>query len=168
VNNPPPKRRIQPGPGQESVWDYPRPPRLEHCPKHLRVVFAGRTVAETIVALRVCETSGPPTYYFPPGDVLHGYLSLATATTLCEWKGTASHYDLAVEGRVAHEAAWSYLAPSPPYQSVAGFVAFYPGRVDACYVDDELVIAQPGGYYGGWITRDIVGPFKGDPGTLDW
>ena len=161
-------RRNEPGPGQESVWDYPRPPRLEQSVRHLLVVFAGETVAESRRALRVCETSGPPTYYLPPEDVQLDYLEEAFGTTVCEWKGSASYYDLVVGERRARAAAWAYRRPRGDYAALTGCLAFYPGRVDACYLDGELVQPQPGDYYGGWITHEIIGPFKGAPGTLHW
>jgi len=160
--------RIDPGPGQESVWDYPRPPRLEHSSRHVIVQFAGLTVAETRSALRVCETSGPPVYYLSPADVLLELLSPVPGTTVCEWKGAASYFDLVAGGRRSERAAWTYANPHPPYTDLRDCIAFYPGCVDGCFLDDERVQAQPGDYYGGWITREIVGPFKGGPGTLHW
>jgi uncharacterized protein (DUF427 family) len=161
-------RRIAPGPGQESVWDYPRPPRLERNTRRLLVVFAGTVIADSKQGFRVCETSGPPVFYVPPLDVRLEFLHEVTAATVCEWKGVASYFDVAVGDRVAAAAAWSYREPSIDYQTLAGCFGFFAGRVDACYLDGELVQAQPGDYYGGWITHDIVGPFKGAPGTLHW
>jgi uncharacterized protein (DUF427 family) len=160
--------RIAPAPGQESVWDYPRPPRLEPTSKHLRVVFNGVTVAETRRAIRVLETSHPPVYYIPPADVRWEYLHAAPGTSMCEWKGAAAYWTLSVAGRTATPAAWSYAAPTPRFAAITDYVAFYPARVDACTVDGEQVRPQGGGFYGGWITPDIVGPFKGDPGTDGW
>jgi uncharacterized protein (DUF427 family) len=160
--------RIEPGPGQESVWDYPRPPRLERSSRHVRVEFGGVTVAETKSALRVCETSGPPVYYVPPTDVHLDLLQQAVGTTFCEWKGTATYYDLVAGERRSERAAWSYTDPEPGYPALKDYIAFYPGRVDACLLDGEPVQPQPGDYYGGWITHEIVGPFKGGPGTLHW
>jgi len=166
---PPTPRRIEPGPGQESVWDYPRPPRVEGCGRRLRVVFSGWVVAETTRALRVLETSQPPAYYFPPEDVrLASFFTRTRHTTFCEWKGVAHHYTIAVAGRTAENAAWSYPAPAAGYETIADHVAFYPARVDACYVDGERVRAQQGDFYGGWITHDVSGPFKGGPGTQGW
>jgi uncharacterized protein (DUF427 family) len=161
-------QRIEPGPGQESVWDYPRPPRLERNTRHVLVSFAGTTIADSRKGYRVCETSGPPVFYVPPSDVLLEFLLETPAVTVCEWKGIASYFDLSVGGRVAKLAAWSYRRPNADYAALAGCLGFFPGRVDACYLDGELVQAQPGDYYGGWITHDIVGPFKGAPGTLHW
>jgi uncharacterized protein (DUF427 family) len=161
-------QRIEPQPGQESVWDYPRPPRLEDATKQVRVIFNGVTVAESRRAKRVLETSSPPVYYIPPEDARMDLLSPAPRTTFCEWKGAASYYRLTVNGKTAEQAAWYYPRPSAPYAAIKEHIAFYPGKMDACYVDGERVTPQPGDYYGGWITSEIVGPFKGDPGTLDW
>ena len=160
--------RIEPGPGQESVWDYPRPPRVEATGRLLRVVFNGVTVAETRRAQRVLETSHPPVYYVPSRDVVLEYLVEAPGSSWCEWKGQASYYDIVVGQERAERAAWTYHDPSPGYEAIQEHVAFYPGRVDGCYVDGERVMPQPGGFYGGWITEDVVGPFKGGPGTRGW
>jgi uncharacterized protein (DUF427 family) len=161
-------QRIEPGPGQESVWDYPRPPRLEQSSRHIHVVLAGQTIAETWRALRVCETSGPPVYYLLPDDVRLDCLEPAAGTTVCEWKGIATYFDARLGDRLVRRAAWAYADPRPEYAALRDHIAFYPRRVDACYLDGELVMPQPGDYYGGWITREIVGPFKGGPGTLHW
>jgi uncharacterized protein (DUF427 family) len=161
-------QRIEPQPGQESVWDYPRPPRLEDSTRHIRVIFNGVTVAETRRAKRVLETSGPPVYYIPPEDVRMDLLTPAQDATFCEWKGAASYYTLTVDGRTVEQAAWYYPQPNAPYAAIKDYIAFYPRKMDTCYVDLEQVTPQPGDYYGGWITSEIVGPFKGDPGTLGW
>ena len=161
-------QRIEPEPGQESVWDYSRPPRLEDSRKHIRIVFNGVVVAETQRAKRVLETSHPPVFYIPPEDIKMEYLTSSTRTSVCEWKGRAAYYHVQVGDRRAENAAWYYPRPSPGYESIAGHVAFYPGRMEACTVDGERVQAQPGDFYGGWITHDIVGPFKGAPGTVGW
>jgi uncharacterized protein (DUF427 family) len=163
-----PPQRIEPGPGQESVWDYPRPPRLEPTAAHLVVVHAGVTVADTTRGFRVLETSQPPAYYFPPDDVDAALLTPGATRTFCEWKGTASHLDLRIGDEVVHDAAWCYPTPTEPFAPIAGHLAFYPQRVDACYVDGERVRANAGDFYGGWITSKVVGPFKGGPGTLGW
>jgi uncharacterized protein (DUF427 family) len=160
--------RIEPGPGQESVWDYPRPPRIEDSSEHVRVIFGGETIAETRRAKRVLETSGPPTYYIPPEDVRRELLVPTPRTTICEWKGQAAYFTLRCGDAVAMEAAWSYPDPNPAFAAIKDYLAFYPGRVDACYVDGERVQAQDGDFYGGWITRRIVGPFKGEPGSEGW
>ena len=152
----------------ESVWSYPRPPRVEASRRRVRVVFDGVTVAASCRALRVLETSHPPVYYVPPRDVRQGYLRPSRRHTVCEFKGTADFFTLVGRGRVSDNAAWTYPHPAPGYESLAGYLAFYPGRVDACYLDDELVSAQPGDFYGGWVTGDIAGPFKGGPGTGGW
>jgi uncharacterized protein (DUF427 family) len=152
----------------ESVWDYPRPPRLEPVRARVRVVFGGETIADTTSAYRVLETSHPPNYYLPPGDIVAGCLAATLSSSFCEWKGRAHYYDVSAGGAVAAGAAWGYDRPVPGYAAITGYVAFYPGPMDACLVGDEVVEAQPGGFYGGWITPDLVGPFKGDPGTERW
>ncbi len=153
---------------RESVWDYPRPPRVEQSSRQVRVVFSNTTIAETNRALRVLETSHPPVYYIPPGDVQQQFLSRAEHQSYCEFKGLATYYTLRVGEKVAENAAWSYHNPSRGYESIKDHLAFYPGRVDACYVDGERVQAQEGDFYGGWITSDIKGPFKGGTGTTGW
>lgn len=165
-----PRRPIPeaPGPGQESVWDYPRPPRLERVRRHLRVVFAGRVVADARQAWRVLETSHPPSYYIAPTDVDPSLLRAAAGASFCEWKGTARYFDVAVGGRVAARAAWAYPEPTAAFAAIRDHLAFYPAAMDQCSVDGERVRPQPGGFYGGWITSDLVGPFKGEPGTAGW
>jgi uncharacterized protein (DUF427 family) len=160
--------RIEPKPGQESVWDYPRPPRLEPTSKHVRIVFSGQTIASTNRAYRVLETSHPPVYYLPPDDIRMDLLSIAAGSSFCEWKGRAGYYDLTVNGHIVRNAAWFYPDPTQPFLPIANYLAFYPSKMDACYVDDELVRSQAGDFYGGWITDDIVGPFKGGEGTWGW
>jgi uncharacterized protein (DUF427 family) len=159
---------IPPGPGQESVWDYPRPPRLEPVADRLRVVLGGVTVADTTNGYRVLETSHPPNYYFPPDDVVAGALEPTERATFCEFKGRARHFTARGGDRRAPDAAWSYTRPSAAFEPIAGYIAFYADRVDACYVGDELVAPQAGGFYGGWITSKVVGPFKGEPGSRAW
>jgi uncharacterized protein (DUF427 family) len=156
------------GPGQESAWDYPRPPRLEPSARRLRVVLGGEVIAETTRGFRVLETSHPPNYYFPPDDVVAGALEQATGASFCEWKGRAGYFTVRGGDRVVTEGAWSYARPSEAFAPIRDHPAFYASRMDACYVDDELVVPQPGGFYGGWITRDVVGPFKGGPGSRGW
>jgi uncharacterized protein (DUF427 family) len=162
------RERIEPGPGEESVWDYPRPPRVEESPKRVRVLFGGATIAETTSAKRVLETSHPPVYYIPPEDVRMAYLERTSHSTFCEWKGQAGYYDLRVGDRSVSRAAWFYAHPSPGFESIRDHLAFYPSKMDACYVDGELVRSHEGDFYGGWITIEIVGPFKGGPGTWGW
>ena len=156
------------GQKKESVWDYPRPPRVELSTQLIRVVYNGTIVAETSKALRVLETSHPPVYYIPPGDVQQRLLSPTAHHSYCEYKGQASYYNVKVGNKVSENAAWSYHQPSTGYESLKDHLAFYPGLVDACYVDDERVRAQEGDFYGGWITSAIEGPFKGGPGTAGW
>lgn len=159
------------GPGQkrESVWAYPRPPRVEPCLRRARVLHGGLVVADSRRAMRVLETSHPPGIYLPPDDVDLALLEPEGFTTLCEYKGRASYWSLAVPGslRVAR-AAWSYPDPQPGYEAVAGYLSFYPDRVERCLLDDETVTPQQGGFYGGWITAEVEGPFKSGPGTLGW
>ena len=159
---------VDPAPGQESVWDYPRPPRLEVTQRRLRVVLGGVTIADTTRGCRILETSHPPNYYFPTADIRSDALEPEAASSWCEWKGPAQYYSARGGARVVQRAAWSYPHPNAPFGALAGMVAFYPALMDACFVDDELVRAQPGGFYGGWITSDVVGPFKGTPGTNWW
>jgi uncharacterized protein (DUF427 family) len=150
------------------VWDYPRPPRLEDSARHLQVIFSGVVIAETRRARRVLETSHPPVYYLPSEDVQLAYLTPAHGTSFCEWKGAAHYCTIAVNGVTAEAAAWYYPEPSAPYAGLRGYIAFYPARMAACLVDGERAQAQPGDFYGGWITHEIVGPFKGAPGTGGW
>lgn len=162
------QRRVPPQPGQESVWDYPRPPRLEPTSRRLRVVFAGVTIADTLRGYRVLETSHPPVYYIPPADIQMQHLRPASGGSFCEWKGQAGYYSVVVGDRRAEDGAWYYARPTPAFAQIAGALAFYAAKMDACYVDDELVTPQPGGFYGGWITAAVVGPFKGGPGSWGW
>ena len=154
--------------GTESVCDYPRPPSIEKVSKHIKVFFGGRLIADTKSAYRALETSHPPTYYIPPNDVQFEYLQKINKRTICEYKGIADYYDLRVDGRVSRNAAWSYPSPAFGYEPLKDYLSFYPRRVDSCYVDGELVRAQEGDFYGGWITSNIIGPFKGAPGTDGW
>jgi uncharacterized protein (DUF427 family) len=150
------------------VWDYPRPPRLEPDGRRVRVVHGEVVVADTRRAIRVLETSHPPTFYLPLDDVASEHLVPAGGSSACEWKGLAAYFDVAAGQRLAPRAAWHYPSPSAPFAAILGHVAFYPGRVDACYVDDERVRPQDGDFYGGWITGEIAGPFKGGAGTRGW
>jgi uncharacterized protein (DUF427 family) len=150
------------------VWSYPRPPRLERATAHLVVVLDGVTIAETNDALRVLETSHPPNYYFPPDDVLAGAIEPTSGASFCEFKGRASYWTVRAGDREITEAAWSYKSPSPSFAALRDHYAFYAGKMDACYVDGELVVPQPGGFYGGWITSRVAGPFKGVPGSRGW
>jgi uncharacterized protein (DUF427 family) len=161
-------QRIEPGPGQESVWDYPRPPRLEDCARHLVVRFNGAVIADTRRGKRVLETSHPPVYYFPPADVRAEYLVRVPGASFCEYKGTAGYYTVSVGDRTAPTVAWFYTDPSQAFEGIRDFVAFYAGPMDECLVDGVRAAPQPGGFYGGWVTPDVVGPFKGTPGTAAW
>lgn len=167
-----PARLEIPGPGQESVWDYPRPPAVEAVTDRLRVDFAGATIAETTEGRRIVETASAPVYYFPPKCVDVQKLVRTTRSTFCEWKGACVYFDIVDGGRKAPEAAYCYPDPlddlGQGYAEVAGWYAFYPARVDACYVGDEQAAPQPGGYYAGWVTSKITGPIKGAPGSERW
>ena len=159
---------VVPGPGQESVWDYPRPPRLEPVTKRLRVVFNGVTIADTVRGYRVLETSHPPVYYFPPDDIRIDCLSVTGGSSFCEWKGEARYFTIDVNGKQADRSAWCYPEPTPAFTGIRDHIAFYCPPMDTCFVGDEQARPQPGSFYGGWITDDIVGPFKGQPGTAGW
>jgi uncharacterized protein (DUF427 family) len=161
-------RRIEPGPGQESVWDYPRPPALVPVVERIRVVVDGLVVADTTSAQRVLETSQPPAYYLPPHDVDRGLLVPTRSRTFCEWKGRASYWSIVTPRRHIVDAAWSYPAPTERFAPIADHFAFYPQLVDECWVGDDRVRPNEGSFYGGWITDRIVGPFKGGPGTAGW
>jgi uncharacterized protein (DUF427 family) len=161
-------KRIEPKAGQESVWDYPRPPKLEKTNEHLKIIFGGKIIAETNRAFRVLETSHPPVYYFPPEDVRMEFLTQASGSSFCEWKGNAGYYDLQVGENSVINAGWFYANPTKSFAELKNYIAFYPSKMDACYVNDELVQSQQGDFYGGWITSDIVGPFKGGAGTFGW
>ena len=153
----------------ERVWDYPRPPVIAPCARRVRVEIAGTVLAESEAALRVLETSHPPTVYLPPDAVRMDLLRPSGArATVCEFKGVARYLDAVLDGRRVRAAAWSYPDPTPAYAALRDHVAFYPGRVDAAWLGDELVEGQEGDFYGGWITSDLVGPFKGPAGTLAW
>ena len=165
---PPNPSHPQPGPSQESVWDYPRPPRLETVDETLRVIVGGETIAATRNGYRVLETSHPPVYYFPPNNVQRHLLTATSLTSFCEFKGVATYWTLVVGSRRIQNAAWSYINPTKRFQPIKDCFAFYASRVDACWVGDEHVRAQEGDFYGGWITSRIVGPFKGGPGTRGW
>lgn len=155
-------------PDRESVWDYPRPPAVDPTDRTIRVVFNDRTIAHTTDAIRILETSHPPVYYIPPSDVATGHLVQEERTTLCEFKGRAVYYTIRVDDRSVPHAAWVYPTPSEEYAAIAGHFAFYPSKVDRCTVDDDAARPQDGDFYGGWITDEIVGPFKGAPGTMEW
>ncbi len=153
---------------RESVWDYPRPPAVVPDDREVVVVLGGQEIIRTRSAVRVLETSHPPTFYVPTADIANGTLSPIAQTTICEFKGAASYWDVVAGGVRSPAAAWGYERPEQGYEPLAGMVAFYPGRMDSCTVGGEVVTAQEGGFYGGWITPEIDGPFKGAPGTMGW
>jgi uncharacterized protein (DUF427 family) len=156
------------GPGQESVWDYPRPPRIEASSRLIQVDLCGVRLAESRRSLRLLETSHPPVYYLPPEDVRMEHLLPSDRHSWCEWKGLTSYYLVEAGGCRREDAAWYYPDPTVPYKEIRHYVAFYPHAMDACFVDGERVQPQPGDFYGGWITGDVVGPFKGPDGTSGW
>lgn len=161
---------LKPGPTlqTENVWDYPRPPRLEPVPHEVRIALGGRTIAATRAAWRVLETSHPPTYYLP-GDAFTGCaIETAGGASFCEWKGRASYWTLRAGERVAGRAGWSYEDPAEPFAAIAGHLAVHCAMTDGCFVAGSRVEPQPGGFYGGWITPNLRGPFKGAPGTMGW
>lgn len=160
--------RVSPQPGQESVWDYPRPPRVEAVAERVTVALGGVVVADTTSALRVLETSHPPVYYVPRSDFAPGSLEPAAGQSWCEFKGKASYLTVRGGDAVAQRAAWFYPQPAPGFDALVDTVAVYPGAMEQCTVDGEVVTAQDGDFYGGWITSKIVGPFKGAPGTAGW
>ena len=159
---------LPPWPGQLSVWEFPRPPALVRWHERVEVRYGGEVVAETTEAWSVLETSHPPTYYLPPDAWRAGALRPAAGASHCEWKGVATYHDVVAGTQVAPRAAWSYPDPVPAYRQLTDHVALYPGAMDACLVDGVRVEPQPGGFYGGWVTPRVVGPFKGEPGTLHW
>jgi uncharacterized protein (DUF427 family) len=168
-SRPGPADRVVPGPGQESVWDYPRPPRVEAVPERLRVIVDGEILAETTRGYRVLETAGAPVYYIPPDDVRMDRLTASPHTSVCEWKGVAAYWAYEVPGgRRIDNIAWSYPSPEPGYEAIRDHLAFYAGRVDEAWVGDERATPQPGRFYGGWVTSRIVGPIKGGPGSFGW
>lgn len=161
-------RPITPKKGQESVWDYPRPPLLEKVSKHLKVIFNGEVIASSNQGFRVLETSHPPNYYIPLSDCTAEFLEASTYNTFCEWKGQGSYYHVKVGDKLVENACWFYDTPTQDFKAIKNYVAFYASKMDQCFVGDELVTPQPGGFYGGWITKDIVGPFKGIEGSFGW
>jgi uncharacterized protein (DUF427 family) len=157
------------GPGQESVWDYPRPPRLESTTAKVEIVFAGKLIASTTGAYRVLETSHPPAFYLPPSDVDSTFVRPSgSGSSFCEWKGMATYYTVSVGDRSLPNVGWAYPEPTGAFTAIANYLSFYAAPMDSCYVNGELVTPQPGGFYGGWITSNIAGPFKGIPGSMGW
>lgn len=160
--------RVVPLPGQESVWDYPRPPRVEHTSERVIVRFNGRVIADTVDAVRVLETSHPPAYYLPRSSFIEGALQQAPGRSICEYKGAANYLHVVVNGLRAEGAAWNYASPLAGFTELADRVSLYPELMENVTVDGETVLPQPGQFYGGWITSRVVGPFKGEPGSLGW
>ncbi|MGB3329310.1 MAG: DUF427 domain-containing protein [Thermomicrobiales bacterium] len=160
--------RIDPGPGQESVWDYPRPPRIEPSDAEVTVEVDGLEIARSRHAIRVLETGSPPAWYIPPEDVRLERIVPETGTTTCPWKGTANAYGIRTDAGVRASAAWCYPEPLPGFEPIARYLAFYPARVDRCTVNGEVVDASVAAASGGWVTSSVVGPFRGDPGTEGW
>lgn len=154
--------------GQTSVWSYPRPPIAEPFPGQVRIEHLGRSIADTTASVRTLETSHPPTYYIPPDAITPGLLRRAGGSSFCEWKGTAIYWDVVVGDIVLSRVGWSYPDPSFAFASLRDHVAFYAGPFDRCSVVGETVMPQPGAFYGGWITPDLAGPFKGIPGSIGW
>ena len=156
-----PKFAIKPKKGQESVWDYPRPPKIDPDSREVLVIFANKIIARSTKAIRILETASPPTFYIPASDINSKYMSKAKGESKCEWKGEAIYWDVIVDKEKAARAAWSYPKPFSDYAKIKSYLAFYPSKVH-CYVNGEPVKPQPGGFYGGWITKEIVGPVKGE------
>ena len=164
-------RRPQPDPvgaGQTSVWGYPRPAIAEPSDRHVRIEHRGVIVADSRAAVRTLETSHPPSWYIPPGDIAAGVLQRSSRRSFCEWKGQAVYWHLAIGDQLLRDVAWSYPDPMPAFAMLRDHVAFYAGPLDRCSIDGERVVPQPGGFYGGWITPDLAGPFKGVPGSMGW
>lgn len=161
-------RPEKPAAGQESVWDYPRPPRLEPVHGRVTIRLGGELIADTTDAVRVLETSHPPVYYVPITDFTPGALVDAEGSSFCEFKGRARYLDVRGGDAVCPGAAWNYPEPSPGFGPLVTRVAVYAAQMDECTVDGEVVTPQPGGFYGGWVTASVVGPFKGVPGSMGW
>ena len=155
-------------PGQESVWSYPRPAVAQPTSAHVIVELGGVVIADSRRVVRTLETSHPPSYYIPPGDMAPGMLVPAAGSSFCEWKGHARYFDVVAGGERRERAAWSYPDPTPGFAMLRDHLAFYAAAMDACFVDGERVTPQPGGFYGGWITSAVAGPFKGVPGSRFW
>ena len=156
------------GPGQQSVWRYPRPAIAEPSAAHILIEHRGRTIVETRASVRTLETSHPPTYYIPADAVAPGVLRRAHGSSLCEWKGAAIYWDVVIDDIVLRRIGWSYPAPSPAFAMLRDHIAFYAGPFDRCSVDGHTVTPQPGNFYGGWNTPEVAGPFKGVPGSMGW
>ena len=158
---------IAPEEGQESVWDYPRPPKIDPDNRKVLVEIQSEIIAESTSTIRILETSSPPVFYIPEKDIDLSKLKEGTGSSLCEWKGPAKYWNVITDSEVLENVGWSYPAPFPGYEEIRDYISFYPAKLE-CYVDGERVLPQPGGFYGGWVTSEIVGPFKGEPGTGRW
>ncbi|MGV2902948.1 DUF427 domain-containing protein [Microbacterium sp. AGC62] len=161
-------RPITPAPGQESVWDYPRPPRVEPVAERITIRLGGHLIADTRGAVRVLEASHPPVYYLPIVDFVPGALVDAPGASFCEFKGAARYFDVRSGETLRQGAAWNYPHPAPGFEALMDRVAVYAAQMDECTVGEEIAVPQPGGFYGGWVTSSVVGPFKGVPGSLGW
>lgn len=160
--------KVIPAPSQESVWDYPRPPKLEPVSAKITIIHDDITIADTCGGYRVLETSHPPVYYLPPDEINMELLRRAPGQSFCEWKGVAHYCDVVVKDVVFEKVGWYYPQPTAEFEEIANYVAFYAAPFTGCYVNGEKVTPQPGNFYGGWITSNIVGPFKGEPGSWGW
>lgn len=156
------------GPGQVSVWSFPRPAIVEACPARIVIEHRGEAIADTTASVRTLETSHPPSYYIPPGDIAPGVLRRAAGSSFCEWKGHAVYWDVVIGDLVLPKVGWSYPDPTPSFAALRDHIAFYAAPFDRCTVDGQLVVPQAGGFYGGWITPDLAGPFKGVTGSMGW
>ena len=161
-------RRDPVRPGQESVWDYPRPPRVERVDARVTIELGGQRIVDTDDVVRVLETSHPPVYYLPIPAFADGALVPTAGSSYCEFKGAASYFDVHGGGSHVAKAAWTYPSPSKGFEALVGRVAVYAAPMDRCTVGGEQVQPQPGGFYGGWITSAVVGPFKGVAGSWGW
>jgi uncharacterized protein (DUF427 family) len=162
-----PAEAVAPGPGQESVWDYPRPPVIMDDMRLVQIRLNDVLIAESRASRRVLETASPPTFYLPPESLKVNCMRAETHSSFCEWKGQAAYFSVCLGDQCLEHAAWSYPEPLHEFAAIRNYLAFYPERLE-CYVDGDRVRAQAGGFYGGWITDEIVGPFKGEPGTSGW
>lgn len=156
------------GPGQESVWSFPRPAVAQRSAAHIMIEHADHIIADTRASIRTIETSHPPSYYLPLSDIAPDVLRPSDGSSFCEWKGVAVYWDVVIDGVMLPKVGWSYPSPTPAFASLRGHVAFYAAPFDRCSVDGETVVAQPGAFYGGWITGSVSGPFKGGPGSQGW
>ena len=156
------------GPGQESVWAFPRPAIAQPTSSHILIEHQGRVIADTRSSFRTLETSHPPSYYIPRSAIAPDTLRRSSGSSFCEWKGAATYWDVIVGEVVLPRVGWSYANPTPAFESLRDHLAFYAAPFDRCSVDGDTVIPQPGDFYGGWITSRVVGPFKGTPGSRGW